>query len=97
MNNTEHCFSYDRENKIINYDGKSLVYKEFEEGTYNYEAFDKMIKTTGWMGSFPFYDYEHANKYLENAENVNLSQAATNDVNWKEHYDKVLKRLSSKN
>jgi hypothetical protein len=56
-----------------------------------------MIKTTGWMGSFPFYDYEHANKYLENAENVNLSQAATNDVNWKEHYDKVLKRLSSKN
>ena len=97
LNNTEHCFSYDRENKIITYNGKSLVYKEFEEGTYNYEAFDKMIKATGWMGAFPFYDYEHANKYLENTKNVNLVQATTNDVNWKEHYDKVLKRLSGKN
>lgn len=56
-----------------------------------------MIKATGWMGAFPFYDYEHANKYLENTKNVNLVQATTNDVNWKEHYDKVLKRLSGKN
>ena len=45
LNNTEHCFSYDRENKIITYNGKSLVYKEFEEGNRRDPVFPLALYT----------------------------------------------------
>lgn len=58
LNNTEQCFSYDKETRTISYNGKSEIYREFQEGFYDYVGFDEMIKRTNWIGSFPFFNFE---------------------------------------
>jgi DNA invertase Pin-like site-specific DNA recombinase len=65
LNNSEHCFSYNKEDKSITFNGESEIYtKSFNKippltiGTYTPEQFDEELKRTGWIGSFPPYQFE---------------------------------------
>ena len=46
LNNTEHCFSYDKSTRIITYHGGSKIYVEFKSGEYDYDTFNQMIQAT---------------------------------------------------
>lgn len=61
LNNTSHCFSYDKMNRTITYnaDKDKIFIHDFKSGTYSFEEFNKMVSDTGWMGSFPSYYYEN--------------------------------------
>lgn len=65
LNNAEHCFEYDKRTHNITYNGQSNIYSNLKSGEYDYDAFDKMLQETGWMGSFPFYAYEDGNKEMD--------------------------------
>lgn len=60
LNNTSHCFSYDKINRTIVYNAErdNIFTHDFKSGTYNFEEFNKMVSDKGWMGSFPLYYYE---------------------------------------
>lgn len=97
LNNTEHCFSYDKNTHTINYYGGSKIYVEFKSGEYDYETFNQMIQKTGWIGSFPFYVYEDSDKDLSVLSNINFGKSLQqNRINWIAHNEEVLKRLLSK-
>lgn len=57
LNNTEHCFQYNRDIQTISFNGQSELYT-FQEGEYSYEQLDEILRANGWIGSFPLYDYE---------------------------------------
>ena len=97
LNNTEHCFSYDKSTRIITYHGGSKIYVEFKSGEYDYDTFNQMIQETGWMGCFPFYAYEDSDKDLSVPFNEKFRKyLQENRIDWKAHNDKVLERLLSK-
>lgn len=97
LNNTEHCFSYDKSTRIITYHGGSKIYVEFKSGEYDYDTFNQMIQATGWMGCFPFYAYEDSGKDLSVPSNEDFGKSLQeNRTDWKVHNDKVLERLLSK-
>ncbi len=65
LNNSEHCFSYNKEDKSITYNGKSDIYTDSRHGltplavgTYTPEQFDEELKRANWIGSFPPYQFE---------------------------------------
>ena len=96
LNNTEHCFSYDKSTRIITYHGGSKIYVEFKSGEYDYDTFNQMIQETGWMGCFPFYAYEDSDKDLSVPFNEKFRKSLQeNRVDWKARNDKVLERLLS--
>lgn len=97
LNNTERCFSYDKNTHIITYNGESKIYVEFKSGEYNYDTFNQMIQETGWMGCFPFYAYEDSGKDLSVPSNEDFGKSLQeNRIDWKAHNEKVLERLLSK-
>lgn len=58
LNNSEHCFSYNKDSHSVSYNGKSSIYKNLPEGTYSYEEFQNLLTEKEWIGSYPFYKYE---------------------------------------
>lgn len=57
IDNSEHCFSYDKNIHKIIYNGKSKLYKNFNIGEYNYEEFNKLLTETDNINSYPLYMY----------------------------------------
>lgn len=78
IDNTDHSFVYDKERKIIIYNGKSEMYKDLEEGEYNYEKMNQYMIDSKWMGSFPLYLYE--DKWLEHSDDKNEDLSNTNKM-----------------
>lgn len=67
LNNTEHCFHYDKVTRKISYNGQSKLYS-FAEGDYTYEQFDEILHTNKWIGSYPLYDYEFQSTCIRSTE-----------------------------
>lgn len=64
IDNTNHSFTYDKERKVIIYNGgNEELYKELVKGEYDYEMMNKYMMESGWMGSFPLFLYEE--KWLD--------------------------------
>lgn len=103
LNNTEQCFSYDKETHLINYNGESAIYHAIQKGTYTFEELNKILYDTKWIGSFPFYAYEDMEDKLHDKANLNpnfiktLNNINNSQVDWNSHNSKVIKRLSKKN
>lgn len=96
INNGEKCFSYDKENHIVTYNGQSSIYKELPAGTYNYEELQQLLEEHGWIGSYPLYFYEEApdtTQAYENETGFNKQGNTQEDIDWSKHNDEVLERL----
>lgn len=57
VDNSEHCFSYNKDTRTINYDGNSRIYKDFKVGEYNFMDFNQMLVETDNLNSYPLYMY----------------------------------------
>lgn len=57
IDNTEHCFDYDKVTRKVHYNGKSNLYKNFKAGEYNFEDFNKLLVETDNLNSYPLYVY----------------------------------------
>lgn len=57
IDNTEHCFDYDKVTRKVHYNGKSNLYKSFKAGEYNFEDFNKLLVETDNLNSYPLYVY----------------------------------------
>lgn len=57
IDNTEHCFDYDKVTRKVLYNGKSNLYKNFKAGEYNFEDFNKLLVETDNLNSYPLYVY----------------------------------------
>lgn len=62
INNTDHHFNYNPQNKTFTYDGLSDIYNDIDAGTYTYEQLHQILSDKKWIGSYPFYCYEN-NEY----------------------------------
>jgi len=58
IDNTDKSFAYDRERKLILYNGQSESYKDLERGEYDYDRMNQYMIESQWMGAFPLYLYE---------------------------------------
>lgn len=57
LDNSEHCFNYNKDTHTISYDGKSSIYKNFKAGEYNFKDFNKLLIETDNLNSYPLYVY----------------------------------------
>lgn len=55
VDNSEHCFNYNKDTHTISYDGKSRIYKDFKVGEYNFTDFNQMLVETDNLNSYPLY------------------------------------------
>lgn len=68
LNNQDLSLTYDRETKTITYNGQSEILNAdyghgvVEAGTYTPEEFNAVLKSVGWIGSYPPYQFEKQNK-----------------------------------
>lgn len=60
IDNTEHCFSYNKDTHIIIYNGNSKfeLYKDFVAGEYTYQQFNDLLVRTENLNSYPLYKFE---------------------------------------
>ena len=63
IDNTDKSFVYDKDQKLILYNGKSTIYSNLEKGEYDYDRMNKYMIENQLMGSFPLYLYE--DKWLD--------------------------------
>jgi hypothetical protein len=70
VDNTNHSFIYDKERKIIIYQGGNYLYPDLEQGEYDYERMNQYMMESQNMGSFSLYLYEDlsSNKKREEIE-----------------------------
>lgn len=90
INNNDHSFSYDRDNQMVHYNGKSEIYRQLQEGTYTYEELDNMLVENEWIGSYPLYAYEEYPS--EQVQNDTVEQQIS-DIDWNKHNEQVLEKL----
>lgn len=74
LNNSEHCFSYDKNKHNVSYNGKSSIYTNLPKGTYDYEEMQNLLTEKEWIGSYPFYKYETKD---ENNPSPSIKRAKT--------------------
>ena len=74
IDNTNHSFTYDKERKLILYNGKNEMYQDLERGEYDYDRMNQYMIGSQWMGSFPLYLYEE--KWLDK----NNTQSSENPI-----------------
>ena len=94
INNDDHSFTYDKDNQLVHYNGKSTIYRQLQAGTYTYEEFDNMLVENGWIGSYPLYAYEEYPSAL--VQEVKQEQQPTSKIDWKKQNEQVLERLKAK-
>ena len=74
IDNTNHSFTYDKERKLILYNGKNEMYQDLERGEYDYDRMNQYMIGSQWMGSFTLYLYEE--KWLDK----NNTQSSENPI-----------------
>lgn len=70
INNSEHCFSYDKVKHSVLYNGESQIYRDIPKGEYDYEQFQKILKEKEWIGSYPLYLYEEPATHNEQTDKI---------------------------
>jgi len=60
LNNSEHCFSYDKNKRTVTFNGDSSIYINLPKGTYDYEGMQNLLTEKEWIGSYPFFKYEES-------------------------------------
>ena len=64
LGNNDLSLTYNKEEKTITYNGKSELYNTgvgqggIEAGTYTPDEFNEILHKTGWIGSYPPYQFE---------------------------------------
>lgn len=60
IDNTEHCFSYNKDTHMISYNGNSQIelYKDFVASEYTYQQFNDLLVRTENLNSYPLYQFE---------------------------------------
>lgn len=64
LGNSDLSLTYNKEEKTITYNGKSELYNTgvgqggIEAGTYTPDEFNEILHKTGWIGSYPPYQFE---------------------------------------
>lgn len=81
IDNTDKSFAYDKERKLILYNGKSESYQDLEKGEYDYDKMNQYMIDSQWMGSFPLYLYE--DKWL-------------NEIDEKNRTDEIVEKMPKK-
>lgn len=59
LNNSEHCFHYNKETHKVYYNGNSDIYTNLKIGEYTYDEFNSVLIESEWIGSFPYYSFEN--------------------------------------
>lgn len=59
LNNSEHCFNYNKETHKVYYNGNSDIYTNLKIGEYTYDEFNSVLIESEWIGSFPYYSFEN--------------------------------------
>lgn len=68
LNNQDLSLTYNRDTKTITYNGQSEILNAdyghgvVEAGTYTPEEFNTILKSVGWIGSYPPYQFEKQSK-----------------------------------
>lgn len=68
LNNQDLSLTYDKETRTITYNGQSEILNAdyghgvVEAGTYTPEEFNTILKSVGWIGSYPPYQFEKQSK-----------------------------------
>ena len=101
LNNSNHCFTYDKEHHTISYNGKEDIYSgTIPKGTYTYDELDKILHDTKWIGSYPFYDYENKSENTtiptEPIPDFMRDDTDYSHIDWRKHNEEVLKKLTKK-
>ena len=99
LNNSNHCFAYDKEHHTISYNGENDIYSAIPKGTYTYDELDKILHDTNWIGSFPFYDFENQAEDItpiptEPIPDFMRDETDYSHIDWSKHNEKVLERLA---
>ena len=58
INNTDRSFSYDKERKVVTFNGNNKLYQGLDVSEYDYESLNKYMVDNSFMGSFPLYFFE---------------------------------------
>lgn len=94
INNNDHSFTYDKDNQLVHYNGKSEIHRQLQKGTYTYDEFHNMLVENEWIGSFPLYAYEeYPSEHIQDAKQ---GQQPSNDIDWSKHNEQVLEELEKK-
>lgn len=101
LNNSNHCFTYDKEHRTVLYNGENDIYSAIPKGTYTYDEFDKILHDNKWIGSFPFYDFENQTGIVSPAPQEPIPDFMRDEtdyshIDWSEHNKKVLTKLEKK-
>ena len=65
VDNTNQSFTYDKERKMILFNGNDEHYSDLAKGEYDYEKMNQYMINSGNMGSFPLYLYEESYLKIE--------------------------------
>ena len=97
INNSDHCFTYNKEQHTITYNGGSDIYSSIPKGTYTYEEMDKILHESEWIGSFPFYDFENKQTIeQEIIPDFMQDTIGTAHIDWGQHNKKVIQNLKKR-
>lgn len=99
LNNSNHCFTYDKEHRTVSYNGENDIYSAIPKGTYTYDELDIILHDTKWIGSFPFYDFENQVENItpiptEPTPDFMRDETDHSHIDWNKHNEKVLERLA---
>ncbi len=92
--NNDHSFTYDKDNQLVHYNGKSEIHRQLQEGTYTYEEFNNMLVENEWIGSYSLYAYEEYPS--EHVQETKQEQHPTSEIDWNKHNEQVLLKLKKK-
>ena len=97
INNSDHCFTYNKELHTIIYNGESDIYSSIPKGTYTYEEMDKILHESEWIGSFPFYDFENQQSIVQEViPGFMHDTISTAHIDWGQHNKKVFQNLKKR-
>ena len=101
LNNSNHCFSYDKEKQTITYNGNDDIYSTIPMGTFSYEEFDKILHDNQWIGSYPFYSFEDQSANITLPPSEPIPDFMSNNMDYShldigKHNEEVLARLTRK-
>ena len=89
LNNSDHCFKYDKDKHTVSYNGKSEMYSKIPVGTYTYDELDKILDENELIGSFPFYAFEESPSGAS-LKSKSSETSISNNIDWQKHNDEIL-------
>lgn len=98
INNSSHCFHYDKVKHTVTYDGTCDIYSGIPKGTHTFDEFNKILLDAGWIGSYPLYDYENQSTSLTPEEPIPdflKNRDSNTHIDWGNHNNRLLATMKN--